>query len=101
MNPFKKIEPTVAAIGYFVAVLILIFLAFDFDGDVRLVWLLLLLALTLPWSVVSLLFAWALMHGAGLGMFAVMYAAFASINAFIVRYLWSAFRRYYLNREAV
>ena len=99
MNPFKKTGSNVAAVGYFVAVLILIFLAFDFDGDVRLVWLLLLLASTLPWSVVSLLFAWSLFHGAGLETFAVMYAAFAFINAFIVRYLWSAFRRYYLNRE--
>jgi hypothetical protein len=43
-----------------------------------------LIALTLPWSIVSVLFAWALIHGAGLEMFTIIYLAFAGINAYIM-----------------
>ena len=66
---------------YFGAVITCISLAFDFKGAINFNWTLVLIGLTLPWSVVSVLFAWALIHGAGLEMFTLIYLAFAGINA--------------------
>lgn len=85
---------------YLAAVLVCIPLAFDFKGAIDTTWTLVLIVLTLPWSMVSVLFAWALIHGAGLEFFTFMYLAFACVNAFILHYICSAFRRYYENRAA-
>jgi hypothetical protein len=41
-------------------------MAFDFAGSINLVWTLVLIVLTLPCSLVSILFAWGLIHGAGI-----------------------------------
>ena len=76
--------PLIVSILYLVAVFVLVFLAFDFTGRIHFNMLLALIALTLPWSMVSVIFMWALMHGAGLGFFAVMYAAFGFLNAFLI-----------------
>lgn len=70
---------------YLLIVLICLLIAFDFDGRIRSdeAWLA-AAALTLPWSLVSVIFLWALMHGAGLEFFTVMYMLFAFINAYIL-----------------
>jgi hypothetical protein len=47
----------------------------------------------LPWSLISILFAWALIHGAGLEFFSVMYLAFAGLNLFIVSKLINVLRK--------
>jgi len=54
------------------------------------VWLLVLIVLTLPWSLISVVFVWALIHGAGLWYFTLMYLAFAGINGYILYRVTSA-----------
>ena len=62
-------------------------------------WLLILIALTLPWSLMSLVFIWSLIHGASLGFFWVFYLAAGAVNAFLFyRYLPKAYAR--LRRRA-
>ncbi len=75
----------VIPIAYFLAVLILLLVAFDFDGSMRSseAWLV-AVVLTLPWSFVSVIFMWALFHGAGLEFFTLMYLSFALINGFLL-----------------
>lgn len=85
---------------YLLCVVACITLAFDFAGAINLNWTLVVIGLTLPWSLVSILFAWSLVHGAGLEFFTVMYLVFAGINAAILYYVCFAFRRYYQNRTA-
>ena len=70
---------------YFLTVLICLLVAFDFDGRIRndSAWLV-AMGLTLPWSLVSVIFLWALIHGAGLEFFSVMYLSFAAINAYVM-----------------
>jgi hypothetical protein len=50
------------------------------DGD----WLLLLIALTLPWSLISVPFVWSLGHGASLWFFWVLYLAGGTANALLL-----------------
>ena len=51
-------------------------------------WLLILVALTLPWSLVSVVFIWSLIHGASLGLFWFIYLGAGATNAFLFyRYL--------------
>ena len=50
------------------------------DGD----WLLVLVALTLPWSVISLVFIWSLIHGASLWLFWLVFLGGGAANAFLV-----------------
>jgi hypothetical protein len=76
-----KKQPVVLTTLYCLAVIACIFLTFDYAGDVDMIWLLVLIVLTLPWSAVSFVFMWSLAHGAGLGCFTIMYIAFAIINA--------------------
>lgn len=85
--------PVIIPSLYALAVLGCIPLAFDYAGDVDTTWLLVLVALTLPWSLVSVVFMWALIHGAGLEFFTFMYLAFAAVNAYILYRLCSASRR--------
>ncbi|MBK9154820.1 MAG: hypothetical protein IPM25_11490 [Chloracidobacterium sp.] len=70
---------------YFLIVLVCLLIAFDYDGYMRssAAWLV-TVALTLPWSVVSIIFMWALFHGAGLEFFTIMYLAFAAVNAYVI-----------------
>lgn len=54
------------------------------DGD----WLLILIAITLPWSLISVVFIWSLIHGASLGFFWFVYLGGGALNAFLFyRYL--------------
>ena len=85
--------PLVAIAIYLLAVVACIFLAFDFAGATNFNWTLVLIGLTLPWSLVSIVFAWGLLHGAGLEFFAFMYLAFAGLNSFIFYRLYSLSRR--------
>ena len=78
---------------YLLAVVVCIFLAFDFDGAINFEWTLALIGLTLPWSLISIVFTWALIHGAGLGFFSFMYLVFAGLNSFIIYRLYSSLRR--------
>lgn len=78
----------VAAVVYFVSVVVTIFLAFDFDGYTNMTAWAILTLLTLPWSVVSILFLWTISHGAGLEVFALMYGAFGLVNALLLYLLF-------------
>ncbi len=98
MNNQKPIFPLVVIAIYMLAVFVCIFLAFDFEGAINTLWTGALIVLTLPWSLVSILFAWALIHGAGLEFFAVIYLLFASFNSLIFFWLCSRFRK---NSEGV
>jgi len=65
--------PLVAIAIYLLAVVVCISLAFDFAGATNPDWTLVLIGLTLPWSLVSIIFAWGLLHGAGLEFFTFLY----------------------------
>ncbi len=69
---------------YLILVIICILLAFDYEGRLNSDWWLVLCAITLPWSLVSIIFMWALFHGAGLEFFTVTYLLFAAINTFLI-----------------
>lgn len=69
---------------YLTLVVACILMAFDYRGSLNSNWWLALFGLTLPWSIVSIIFMWALIHGAGLEFFTAMYLAFAFINAFLI-----------------
>ncbi|HLG59215.1 MAG TPA: hypothetical protein VI485_27990 [Vicinamibacterales bacterium] len=58
---------------YLGMVITLVVLALDFSGSVDIPWLLALIVSTLPLSGASMLGAWALIHGAGLEVFAVFF----------------------------
>jgi hypothetical protein len=65
---------------YFLAVVACIQLAFDYKGAIDTTWTFVLVLLTLPCSLISIIFAWSLIHGAGLEFFTYMYLLFAGIN---------------------
>ena len=94
---FVKITPrkfSLAVIAiYLAAVIVCIAKAFDYAGAINFNWTLVVIALTLPWSLVSILFAWALIHGAGLEFFTFLYLAFAAINSAIFYAVCSRFRK--------
>lgn len=62
----------------------MIFLAFDFEGRTNSTAWEVLAILTLPWSIVSVLFLWAISHGSGLESFAIMYGVFGLVNARLI-----------------
>jgi hypothetical protein len=65
------------------------------DGD----WLLVLIVLTLPWSLVAVVFLWSLIHGANLGLFWLVFLGGGVANAFFFyRYLPRIYAR--LSRRA-
>ena len=68
---------------YLLTVYVFIVLAFDFAGAINFGWTMGLIGLTLPWSIVTILMLWSLIHGAGLELFTVLYFLFASLNSFI------------------
>ena len=65
------------------------------DGD----WLLVLVALTLPWSVISLVFIWSLIHGASLWLFWLVFLGGGAANAFLA-YRYAPRLYGYLRRRA-
>jgi hypothetical protein len=76
------------------AVIACILQAFDFAGAINFNWTLVLIGLTLPpWSAVSMVFAWSLIHGAGLEFFTCMYLIFAGINSLIFYGVYSKLRK--------
>ena len=85
----------IVPVTYVLAVIGCVLLAFDYTGRIDSGWVLVLICLTLPWSIVSVLFVWSLIHGAGLEFFTVMYLLFAGINAFILYRISSAIYRSY------
>lgn len=93
--------PIVLSALYLLTVIVCIPLAFDFKGAIDFDWTLVLIGLTLPWSLVSVVFAWSLIHGAGLEFFTFMYLLFAGLNATILYYVCCAFRRSYQNKRAM
>lgn len=72
---------------YLIITSICIFIAFDFEGRTNAIGWLILSVLTLPWSLISVFFLWAIMHGAGLEFFAGMYFVFAVVNALLFYFL--------------
>ena len=89
----KLKTPIVIISIYLLMVIACILKAFDFAGSINMNWTLALVGMTLPWSLVSIYFAWALIHGAGLEFFTFMYLLFAGINSFIFFRVYSYFRR--------
>jgi hypothetical protein len=79
--------PFVVIAAYLLMVFLCILQAFNFAGAINLNWTLVVIGLTLPWSLISIVFAWSLIHGAGLEFFATMYMVFASLNS-LVYYRW-------------
>jgi len=77
---FQSKPQLIASYVYLLVVIVCLTLAFDFDGSVDTTWTLVLILLTLPCSLISILFAWALIHGAGLEFFTLMYLVFAGLN---------------------
>ena len=100
METSKPKLPFIVMAIYLLAVLACIFLAFDFAGAINTNWTLVLIALTLPWSIVSIIFAWALIHGAGLEFFTLMYLLFAGLNSLIFYKLYWLFRRRAKNEQS-
>jgi hypothetical protein len=100
MKTLRPKLPLAAMAVYLLAVGACIFLAFDFDGAINTNWTIVLIGITLPWSLISIVFAWALIHGAGLGFFTFMYLAFASLNAYMFYRLYSLSRRKSKNIQA-
>jgi hypothetical protein len=86
----SKAQLTVSAI-YLLAVFGCTPMAFDFSGRIDMVWTLVLIVLTLPCSLVSILFAWGLIHGAGLEFFTLLYSTLAVLNVLWVNAIinWS------------
>jgi hypothetical protein len=81
----SRMKKSLMVIGiYLIAVAVSIFFSFNFEGSINAGWTLVLFVLTLPWSFVTILFMWALIHGAGLEMFTVMFFSFAVINSFLI-----------------
>jgi len=83
MSPRTK-KCLIAIVIYLISVTACIFFAFNFEGSINTGWTLVLFVLTLPWSLVTILFLWALFHGAGLEMFTVIFLSFAAINSFLI-----------------
>ena len=92
MKLLKSQFPVVVVLLYLFAVGICLFIGFDFEGAIKPFWTLGLIILTLPWSIVSIIFSWALIHGAGLKFFAVMYLVFAGINSLLIYWFCSSLR---------
>jgi hypothetical protein len=93
MKLLKLQFPVIAVLLYLLAVGVCLFMGFDFEGAINPFWTLGLIILTLPWSIVSIIFSWALIHGAGLGFFAVMYLVFAGINSLLIYWFCSSLRK--------
>ena len=74
------------------AVCALIMLAFDFSGSVNGRWTLVLMASTLPLSLVSVLGTWSLIHGASLEVFAVFYFGCGVVNVWAISMLLATLR---------
>jgi hypothetical protein len=93
INDSQRVLPLVVVIVYVLAVIACIVQAFDFAGSINLNWTLVLIGLTLPWSLVSIVFVWSLIHGAGLEFFTGMYLVFSAINSLIFYWLYSKVRK--------
>lgn len=93
MKILKSKFPVVTVLLYLLAVGVCLFMGFDFEGAINLYWTLGLIVLTLPWSFISVIFSWALIHGAGLEFFAVMYLLFAGINSMLIYWFCSSLKR--------
>ena len=89
----KSKFPVIVVLLYLLAVGICLFMGFNFEGSINPFWMLGLIVLTLPWSIVSIIFSWALIHGAGLEFFAVMYLIFAGINSLLIYWFCSSLRK--------
>jgi hypothetical protein len=87
----KFLGPVLATL-YLAAVVALTVAAFDFAGSIRLPWILILIAATLPFSLVAWLGAWGLIHGTQLGCFAFYFLMCAGINVAIVARLVARLR---------
>ena len=87
---------TTAILIYVVAVVVCTVRVLGYsDSD----WLLILIVLTLPWSLLSVVFIWSLIHGASLVLFWAIYLGGGALNAFIFhRYLPGLYAR--LRRRA-
>ena len=100
MRSLRGRLPSLIVFIYLIAVVLCISLAFDYAGAINFNWTLVLIGLTLPWSLVSVVFAWSLIHGAGLEFFTFMYLVFAGANSTIFCWLYSVFRKRALRARA-
>src|SRR5262245_12138901 len=77
---------------YLLAVVVCVVLSFDYKGSIS-NWTWVLILLTLPWSSVTFFFMWALIHGAGLEYFTLVYLAFGGLNSFLLFQVCNRFRK--------
>ena len=80
-DPVLRLIPSAV---YLILVGLCIYLAFDFDGKTDGLFWLILLLMTYPWSIVTLFFSWALMHGAGLEIFSMLYFLCGLLNSYLI-----------------
>jgi hypothetical protein len=92
MQTRARTQLTLLAI-YISGVILCVALAFDFQGAINASWMLALIVLTLPWSIISLLFVWPLIHGAGLEYFTMFYLACAGLNVYALDRVMTSYRR--------
>ena len=88
----KKLQIAVSIV-YLLAVIACLLLAFDFQGEVNLNWAFALIALTLPCSAITIVFAWGLIHGAGLEFFTFLYLLCAGFNVYCFNAILNRLRK--------
>jgi hypothetical protein len=99
MQFIKNYFPYLLPVIYYIAVITCIILAFDYDGNIDSDWTLILIGITLPLSIFSLIFMWSLMHGAALGFFTVLYGACGVANAALIFAICKVIQVKFINRE--
>ena len=89
-STFHLLQATMVVV-YAAAVLLLAIRVLGYGGSD---WLLVLIVLTLPWSLVSAVFLWSLIHGASLWLFWLVFLGGGAANAFLsYRYLPRVYAR--------
>jgi hypothetical protein len=82
--PSRRQLGTLGAAGYATVVLVLSVLAFGISDGINGGWLLVLIAATLPWSVISVLFAWPLAHGTVPPELVLLFVVFGGVNGYML-----------------
>ena len=80
----RSIIGPVLAVLYLAAIVALIVAAFDFAGSVEMRWVLVLIAVTLPGSLLAWLGLWSLVHGTDLGCFAFYFFICGVLNIWLM-----------------
>ena len=96
----RMVKPALATMVSIYAVTV-IFLTIRVVGYSDDEWLLFLVVLTLPWSLVCVAFLWSLMHGAGLWLFWLVFLGGGAANAVLsYQYLPRLYAAYLVRRSS-